>query len=95
MSAFTESVYDVLVEACHAVDDPDARRSFAFHWPECGEYRFYGHLGFGGKVWCNRGEVYVTCYPGDQTPERKAMIEAANARLSLLVHAGLSSETTT
>lgn len=89
MSAIdTNAVYDVLVEECGAHDSPDERAALAIHWPDCREYRFQGKLGFGGKVWWNpsrsRPAVYVTCYREDQSDERNAMIERANARLSPL-----------
>lgn len=46
------------------------------------EYRFRGSLGFGGKVWIEEGrEPRVTCYPEDETPARRVMIDAANAEL--------------
>lgn len=80
-----EAVWQILVDECGAWDrDDSALTSFKHHWPECGEYRFQGKLGFGGKVWANRGEVYVTCYSEDETRERAAMIAAANARLDAL-----------
>ena len=53
--------------------------------PYVNEYRFCGNLGFGGKFWFNDdGEMYVTCYPEDETPERLAMIEKARNLLFLL-----------
>jgi hypothetical protein len=51
----------------------------------CHEFRFMGALGFGGKFRNNgnNGNVpYVDCYPENETPERKVMIERANARLA-------------
>ncbi len=50
----------------------------------CHEYRFIGSLGFGGKFRNNGnhdGIPHVDCYSEDLTPEREAMIEAANKRL--------------
>lgn len=88
----TDLIYDVLVEECGAHDSGDKRREFAFHFPACREFRFQGALGLGGKVWAehhiNVGEISttwkftVTCYSEDGTPERRAMIERANARLA-------------
>jgi hypothetical protein len=49
------------------------------------EFRFQGHLGFGGKLRLNGnrdGRPYVDCYREDETPERLAMIERANERLA-------------
>jgi len=49
------------------------------------EYRFMGHLGFGGKLWINSSSVpYVTCYMEDETAGRKALIAAANRELEQL-----------
>lgn len=81
-----EAIYDVLVEECGAHDDAGhvERAMFAHHFPECIEYRFQGDLGRGGKVWANNGDLYVTCYPEDETSERLTMIEQANARLAPL-----------
>ena len=74
-------VYDVLVEICGA--HIGARSHFVSqqaYEPIC-EWRFSGHLGFGGKFWRNDGRMYVNCYREDETPERQAMIERANERL--------------
>lgn len=73
-------IYDVLVDCGAAEGDRDA---FKRHWPDCVEYRFVGALGFGGKLWANSGRVYVTCYREDETPERLAFIEGANADLEV------------
>lgn len=53
----------------------------------CMEYRFMGALGFGGKFRNNGNHdntPYVDCYREDETPDRTAMIERANARLAAL-----------
>ena len=53
----------------------------------CREYRFCGALGFGGKFRNNgnrNNTPHVDCYPEHETPERLAMIEAANRRLATL-----------
>lgn len=75
-------VWRILHEECGAREEiPD---DFIYHWP-CDEYRFQGALGFGGKVWQARGRyqpLRVTCYEENATPERKAAIERANARLA-------------
>lgn len=50
----------------------------------CHEYRFQGALGFGGKFRNNgnyENTPHVDCYPENETPERRAMIGRANARL--------------
>jgi hypothetical protein len=85
-----DEVWKILVEECGAHEEP---MGDWIHWPDCREYRFCGALGFGGKVWHSEVRwtdpcpVYVTCYPEDMTPERKAMIEKANARLKDIVPA--------
>lgn len=58
---------------------------FAYHFPECGEYRFQGKLGFGGKIYADPLRVWVDCYPEDRTPERVALIEKANKVIGQLV----------
>lgn len=81
------AVYDVLVEVCGANGDRWYRESFVRYMTEAArgkEWRFQGHLGFGGKCYLNGnrdGLPYVSCYPEDRTPQRDATIEAANARI--------------
>lgn len=85
--ALKDAIYDVLVE--HADAQPEERHAFKQVWPECGEYRFMGSLGFGGKVWwmyhtvVNEREVYVTAYPEDMTDERWATIQRVNTQLNI------------
>ena len=88
-------IWTILSDTCGANPDPDAwgqRASFVScainqeEYQRWIEWRFGGSLGFGGKVW-NNGNFYVTCYSEDRTPERDAMIDAANIRLSALYHA--------
>lgn len=53
----------------------------------CGEYRFQGKLGFGGKFRNNgnfNNTPYVDCYGEDETAERREMINRANARIAAL-----------
>lgn len=76
-------IWDILVTECGARDD--LFREFQATWPRCVEFRFSGNLGFGGKVWANKGRVYVTCYREDETPERLTAIEIANKRLRELL----------
>ena len=73
------AIYDILTKECGAFDDE--RKSFVLRQTqdEPREWRFCGLLGFGGKFWQG---MYVTCYKEDETPERKAMIEAANKKLA-------------
>lgn len=84
MSGLISEVADVLRDECGWRPTDNDMLGFAALWPDCGEYRFMGSLGFGGKVWSNRGRLYVTCYPEDRTPERQAAIDWANARLATL-----------
>ncbi len=84
MGAWHDAIFDVLVEECGSRGDRLDRDEFAYHFPECVEFRFIGALGFGGKVWSDRGRLYVTCYPEDETPKRRRMIDRANARLAAL-----------
>ena len=53
----------------------------------CREYRIGGPLGFGGKYWPETNRV--TCYPEDETPQRKEIIERTN--YALKIHGGLMS----
>lgn len=79
-------IYDILVQECRAPDEEHDRTYFVLTQTKekITEWRFCGALGFGGKFWRNCGKIYVTCYLEDETPERKAMIEAANKRLAAL-----------
>lgn len=74
-----DKVYDVLVEIGGA--DKTDKDNFIYHHTkeECSEWRFYGKLGFGGKY--RSGYNMVTCYPEDETPQRKALIDEINERL--------------
>lgn len=48
----------------------------------CPEYRFQGSLGFGGKLVYDRSRGFtVTCYPEDETPERKELLKKVNTLL--------------
>lgn len=85
MRAFeADVIYDVLVEEVGAREDD--RETFVHMQTRdegCREYRFMGSLGFGGKFW-DSGDWWVGCYRENETPERLAAIERANARLSAL-----------
>jgi hypothetical protein len=75
-------IFDILVDECGARESE--REDFFHHWPECVEYRFQGKLGFGGKVFCSGGKVWVSCYLEDETPERNEIIKRANDRIAAL-----------
>lgn len=48
---------------------------------EVQEYRFGGGLGFGGKLWRYDGRFYITCYPEDETPDLRRIIDKTNEAL--------------
>lgn len=60
--------------------------SFEDGFIDCLEWRFYGDLGFGGKVRPRTdGEGWVvTCYPEDETLHRQEAMTKANRRLKEL-----------
>lgn len=79
-------IYDILVELGGAYEH--ARDQFlaaAAHGIT--EYRFGGHLGFGGKFWTTKGGWTVDCYPEDETAGRLATIDDINHRLATLLEA--------
>lgn len=74
------AIYDLLQEHCEASDY--WRENFVHEQTHgCREYRFQGALGFGGKFYSDRDAWRVGCYREDDTPERLAMIDIANAAL--------------
>ena len=82
-----EAVYDVLV-SCGASTEPVDRLYFmqwALDGCPGGEWRFMGSLGWGGKLYVNDFNMYVSCYPEDETPARLDMILLADERLEALV----------
>lgn len=84
--AQARALYAILVTECHALNSRDEMESFVRYMAdgELGkEWRFQGSLGFGGKCRYDSNRVwpYVTCYPEDDTPERLACVEKANARI--------------
>lgn len=79
-----DAVWDVLVELAGATEywRADFVHHAGTHKPGELEYRFGGKLGFGGKVRSRYdGTWSVDCYLEDETPERRAIIEAVNARI--------------
>lgn len=77
------AIYRVLVDECGMSEEQ--RDDFFYIFPGCIEFRFMGSLGFGGKVHWTGGRLYVSCYSEDRTPERAAIVERANTKLSALV----------
>jgi hypothetical protein len=91
--AKAHAVYDVLVRECGASEVDrlfkPGRAEFvrAMSVAEPVEWRFCGALGPGGKLYPGRhGEPHrVGYYSEDDTPERRAMIDRANAALKEMV----------
>lgn len=49
------------------------------------EFRFQGHLGFGGKVRRSYRSLWsIDCYPEDRNPERDRIMERVNRVLAAL-----------
>lgn len=84
-------VYDILVREAGAVEDE--RDSFlSYHPPKetPTEWRFRGHLGFGGKFRCDvhrKTPMYVSFYSEDRNANREAIQAKVNDLLK-----GLSDE---
>ncbi len=78
------SVYDILIKIGGA--NESMRGSFIQNHSDkeypCTEWRFCGHLGFGGKYRSKTNTV--TCYSEDETPKRLAIIREINTALSTL-----------
>jgi hypothetical protein len=73
-------IYDLLVSIGGAVES--YRQQFILlhmETPSCREWRFMGHLGFGGKYRSQTNKV--DCYSEDETPERLAIIKQLNSAL--------------
>jgi hypothetical protein len=84
-------IYDVLVKEAGALDEESDKNTFvqaAIDWDYkySFEYRFMGSLGFGGKIRLPLHRYpHVTCYPEDETPERKSAMEKTNSELKRLI----------
>ncbi len=80
--------WDILVQHAGASKDHLDKGTFvrAFLEPQhsATEWRFCGHLGFGGKFWRNDQRYYISCYPEDRTERRLAIIETVNGLLASL-----------
>jgi len=78
-------IYKILMEECGALESMQeyfvATQSSEF----CREFRFQGHLGFGGKFWRNGEQWYVTGYDEDETADTRKKIVAADLRLKDLL----------
>lgn len=80
-----EKIYEILVADAGA--RPDDMQEFVHHHAEskhpCFEWRFQGHLGFGGKFYSS--DMWrIGCYREDDTPERNAIIAKVNQKLANL-----------
>jgi hypothetical protein len=77
-----EKIYDLLVSLGGASES--MRSSFIYHHCEnpdgCGEWRFQGKLGFGGKYYSRMNRV--DAYTEDRTQEVIDIIEKLNILLS-------------
>ncbi len=77
-------VWDLLVEIGGAREDEHWRQMFIRHATEgLMEFRFVGHLGFGGKIHGrgSRPRIFVDCYYDEHTPERDQIITEINQKL--------------
>ncbi len=90
MSAeFYVAVYDLLIATGNVRTD-SMKHAFVAYFTEqgrpwqCREWRFQGHLGFGGKFWRNDGRHYVSAYHEDITKERNRMIASLNTQIENL-----------
>lgn len=86
-----DAAYTILVQHAGARAHPFDRELFVYHVAKAKhpatEYRFMGHLGFGGKFRNNGNKnnvPHVDCYREDLTQEREAVIAATNAALAEL-----------
>ena len=80
---YYNQVFDLLVK--HGGAHESMRSDFVFNHTSanpCGEYRFQGSLGFGGKYYSDKNRV--SCYSEDQNPKRLAAIQTLNSELAKL-----------
>lgn len=81
-----EHIYRILMEEAGA--PKHWREDFILHHMEqkpSTEYRFFGKLGPGGKLWRKGLRFYVNCYTEDENPERLKIISRVNERLDELM----------
>lgn len=94
--ATAAAIYEILVVECGAIASEFSDLGFARYLGSDAkfgskEWRFRGHLGFGGKLRIGHSigvlgqpHWYVDAYPEDMTPARERMIRRANERLERL-----------
>jgi hypothetical protein len=93
-AAAARSIYAILVREAGAWDQPIALAQFEYAMTETDthEYRFQGHLGFGGKFWRDGNRWWVNCYPEDLNAERRTIIERTNKAIASLQDAYVNGE---
>lgn len=83
--ATANKVFDLLVIGAEA---PESQRlDFVYEMVKpqedrIREWRFSGNLGYGGKYWPLTNDV--TCYPEDETKDRKSIVTKLNKALYAL-----------
>jgi hypothetical protein len=82
-----DAIFYIITRVCGACNDEYERQNFVYHYTKFNEgppreWRFKGHLGFGGKLYFEYDGISVGCYAEDATPERNAIINQANALLA-------------
>jgi hypothetical protein len=91
-SALYHTVWDILVAHAGALEEDRVRFVQAClkkdRFRHLTEWRFCGHLGFGGKFWRNDGRLYISCYKEDQTKKTQKIIDKVNVLLAELVPEG-------
>jgi hypothetical protein len=86
---FYDAVYDLLARTGNVPIFQRDKTAFTAYfgepgWPSTREWRFQGHLGFGGKFWRNDGRHYVSMYREDSTPERERVLSSLNEAIEQL-----------
>ena len=91
-STLYHTVWDILVAHAGAYEKDRDRFVQAClvkdYFGRLTEWRFGGHLGFGGKFWRNDGRLYISCYKEDMTKKAQKIIDKVNALLAELVPEG-------
>lgn len=76
-------IWDILQEHAGARNSSWEKETFirSFAKETTSEWRFQGHLGFGGKFYRNCGRMWISCYSEDRTAERQVIIDKVNELL--------------
>ena len=80
----SDKIYDILIEECGATEDLRENFRIVLQANHCGEFRFCGALGFGGKFYNNFFEWRVGYYSEDRGRDRDKMVKEANKKLEAL-----------